>query len=105
MTAIANRALLTIVATAAIAIPNALVSPALACTGGCDQTTGVCFSADSQCGPAVWKWPPCPSMLRAADPKWLAAAPTEMPGRHAAYCMSWNARPIHAVPADTASEQ
>jgi hypothetical protein len=79
-----------------------------ACTGGCDQTTGVCFSANSQCGPAVWKWPPCPSlrrMMSKSDPIRLADAPTEMPGRHAAYCMSGNLRPIQPVPNDTPSEQ
>jgi len=97
--------ILTIATTLTVAIVSPFANPAAACTGGCDQTTGVCFSANSQCGPAVWKWPPCPSMRRAADPKWLADAPTEMPGHHAAYCMSWNLRPIQAVPADTASEQ
>ena len=78
-----------------------------ACTGGCDQVTGVCFSANSQCGPAVWKWPPCPSLRRMSksNPAWLADAPTEMPGRHVAYCMSANLRPFHPVPSDTPSEQ
>jgi hypothetical protein len=95
----------TLITVATLAIASPLASPAVACTGGCDQTTGVCFSANSVCGPVVWKWPPCPSMRRAADPKWLADAPTEMPGRHAAYCISWNLRPMQSVPADTASEQ
>jgi hypothetical protein len=85
----------------------ALATHSHACTGGCDQTTGVCFSANSQCGPAVWKWPPCPSLRRMSksNPTWLADAPTEMPGRHAAYCMSGNLRPIQPVPSDTPSEQ
>ena len=41
--------ILTIITAATVAIS----SPAVACTGGCDQTIGVCFSANSQCGTAV----------------------------------------------------
>ena len=47
-----------------LAIGLALATHSHACTGGCDQATGVCFSANSQCGPAVRKWPPCPSRTR-----------------------------------------
>lgn len=90
---------------AAIIWQLALATHAQACTGGCDEKTGVCFSADSQCGPAVWKWPPCPSLRRMSDAAWLADAPTEMPGRHAAFCMSGHLRPIQPVPSDAPSEQ
>jgi hypothetical protein len=91
-----------------LAIGLALATHSHACTGGCDQTTGVCFTANSQCGPAVWKWPPCPSLRRImskSDPTRLADAPTEMPGRHAAYCISGKGPPGLAVPSDTPSEQ